>query len=236
MAIPKKNLSSPSTSPTYTPGAVMAVKPQNTISDYKRRLDKSYKAPPPVKGKLPKVPVKPAATDTTDKEYQDLMDQYKGNLAKQKEAAFALYKKNRGALESDLNTTRNSLLGQRGTDLEDIAQNYAARGIGRSSGVYKQAGFDYETGLQERLKNNEKTFNQQAQQEDAQQKESVAAADTDYTENLVNAAKRKVAATEAEAPKAKAKPLPQATPKATPKSAPKKQPRLVSALGNRGIY
>ena len=218
----KKSLSSPGTTPQYAPGTVAAIKPQNTIADYKRRLDKSYKTP--IKGKVPTVDPNTGVITAANQEYQELMNKYKDNLAQQRNAAAQLFNRNRGALEADRETTRNALTKQRGTDLDDIAQSYAARGIGRSSGVYQQAGTDYETTLAERLKNADKTFDQQVQQENAVQKETVGEADTAYNEGLADAAARKAAALEATKkaaattePKAKAKPLPQPVPKKQPK-------------------
>jgi hypothetical protein len=214
----KKNLSSPSISPSYTPGAVRSVGTTPPMVDYKRRLDKSYKGP--IKKAVPKMPVKTGETDQANKEYQALMEQYKGNLAKQRDAAMGLYKQNKGMLEQDLATTRSSLAKQRGMDLNDIADQAAARGIGRSSGIYQQAGADYETSYAERLKNADKTFNQQINQENQTQNETIGDATNEYTEGATAAAAaRKAAAMDAAKQTAapKAKTLPKAAPKPTPK-------------------
>lgn len=217
----KKNLS-PVSAPQYSQGSVPGIRGLATVGDYRGRLAKI--APPPKKGKLPKVAPKVNTGNVADnEEYQGLIAKYKNNLAKQREAAMNLYKKNKGALETDLNTTRESLNKQRGADLNDITEQYAARGIGRTSGIYQQAGVDYETSVAERIKNAEKTYQQQLQQENAAQQENVAEADTEYSEGMAEAAKRKSAAideTKAKAPvapKAKPKPLPKAVPRKTPK-------------------
>lgn len=215
-----KGMSSPISAPQYAQGSVPGIRGMATVGDYKGRLAKVV--PPPKKGKLPKVaPKVNTGNVAANDEYQDLIAKYKGNLAKQREAAMNLYKQNRGALETDLNTTRESITKQRGQDLTDITDQYAARGIGRSSGVLQQAGNDYETAIQDRLKNAEKTYQQQLQQQNAAQQEGNAEADTEYSEGMAEAAKRRTEAN-AEAKKAapvapKAKPLPKAVPRKTPK-------------------
>lgn len=220
----QKNLS-PVSAPSYAQGSVPGIKGQATAGDYRGRLARI--APPPKKKKLPKVaPVVPKVNTgnvADNEEYQDLIAKYKGNLAKQRETAMNLYKRNKGALETDLNTTRESITKQRGADLNDITEQYAARGIGRSSGVYQQAGVDYETAVQDRLKNAEKTYQQQLAQENASQAEATTEADAEYQEGLAEAAKRKTAANaeaKASAPKPKAKPLP------SPIAPKKKQPKF----------
>lgn len=224
----KKNLSSPGTSPQYKPGAVMAIKPQNTIADYQKRLAQSYKTP--IGKKVAPLPVNTGVGEAANKEYMALMEKYKGDLAKQKQAAFALYNKNKTALESGLGSTRETLTKQRGADLEGITESYAARGIGRSSGVYKQAGTDYETNYSQRLKDIEDNYKKQLQQEEGTQKEAVTGADAEYQESMADAAARKAAALEATKKEAvataapKAKPLPKAI--SPVKAAPKKQPKL----------
>lgn len=224
---PRKNLSSPSTSPVYTLGAVQSVRPQSTIADYKRRLDKTYQTP--IKKKVPKITVKPktAVDNSADTEYQALMQKYKGNLEQQRSAAANLFKRNKGALETDLTTTKSALAKQRGADLNDIADQAAARGIGRSSGIYKQAGTDYEMSYAERLKNADSQYNQQLKQEDETQKETMSAADREYAdEAAVAAATRKAAALEAAKEKETATPSPlvKPKPKILPRAAPKPTP------------
>lgn len=216
----KQNLSSPSVSPTYKPGAVSSVKSNAPIVDYKRRLGRAYQSA--VKKKpVAKVPVKGNNSDT---EYTALMNKYKGDLAAQRDAAANLFKRNRGALENDLNTTRDALGKQRGTDLNDIADNAAARGIGRSSGIYQQAGTDYENSYAERLRNADKTFNQQVNQEEETQNDTVKAANASFAEDsAAAAAARKSAALD----KAKATAAP--TPKTVPKAAPKSKTPVIAA-------
>lgn len=221
-----KGMSSPISAPQYAQGSVPGIRGMATVGDYKGRLAKVV--PPPKKGKLPKVaPKVNTGNIAANDEYQDLIAKYKGNLAKQREAAMNLYKQNRGALDMDLNTTRDSITKQRGTDLSDIRDSYAARGIGSSSGVYQQAGADYETAVQDRLKNAEKTYQQQLQQQNAAQQEGNAEADTEYSEGMAEAAKRK---TEANAVAEKTKKLPQG-----PQAAPKKQPKLAPRVTKRGL-
>lgn len=189
---PPRSLASPTTSPAYAQGAVAAVRPQNTIADYKRRFEKTYpKAKPKV---APKVAPKVNTGTAEDNEYADLMNKYKSDLDKQRTAAANLFAKNKGALEADRNTTRESITKQRGADLDDIAQSYAARGIGRTSGIYQQAGADYETSVAERLKNTDKTFDQQIKNAADNQNETVGEIDAAYKESLAEAASRKTAA------------------------------------------
>lgn len=226
----KKNLSSPRTSPVYQPGAIAIIRPQNNIADYQSRLAKSYKTP--IKKKVAPLPVNTGA-DEANQEYTELMNKYKGNLAKQREAAANLFAKNKGALEADRGIARESLLKQRGSDLDDIAQSYAARGIGRSSGIYQQAGTDYESTLADRLKNTEDTFAKQIQREEGTQKETVAEAEGEYGEGLAEAAARKAAALESA--KKEAAPTPKERPKQLPKPiAPKKQAPKYKLVDSRG--
>jgi len=226
VALPKKNLSSPSVSPSYTPGAVKSVKPQATIADYKKRLGEAYQTA--IKKKpIAKVPANTGNTAGADAEYTALMNKYKGDLAQQRNAAANLFKRNKGALETDLNTTKAALGKQRGSDLQDITEQYAARGIGRSSGVYQQAGVDYENNYTERLKNADKTYQQQVAQEAETQNDTVKAADETYADDAaVAAATRKSAALEKAKKTAPTKPAPKAAPKQSPVKAGK--PRLMN--------
>lgn len=216
-----RSLASPTTSPVYAQGAVASVRPQKTIADYKKRFERNYAPPKPKK--LPKVAPQVDTGKGVDNEYQDLMKQYRDNLAQQRNAAAQLFNKNKGSLEANRALTKESITKQRGSDLDDIAQNYAARGIGRSSGVYQQAGIDYETSVAERLKNADKTFDAQIKDEAAAQDASVGEATTAYSESLAEAAARKAAANaeaKAKEPKAKARPLP------SPIAPKKKQPKF----------
>lgn len=196
------------------------MKPKATMADYRGRLNKAYKAPPPKKGKLPQVVPKIDTGTQVNAEYKALMDKYKNDLAKQRDAAAQLFNRNKGMLDADRNITRESLTKSRGSDLEDIAQGYAARGIGRTSGVLKQAGLDYETNVNERLKNLDKTYEAQLKNQNETQNAAVGEATDTYTENMTEAATRKAAALEAE----KKKTVPQA--KKLPQAAPNKQPKL----------
>lgn len=227
MAAQINNLSSPSASPSYIPGAVSSVKPKQTAADYKKRLDNSYKAPP-IKKKAPVIAPN-TGTAAIGKEYQDLMNQYKGNLAKQRETAMQLYNKNKTALDADRNTSRNALTGQRGSDINDITEGYAARGIGRSSGVVQQSGVDYDTSLAERLKNIDQSYNKQAETEQSTQNASIKDATDEYTqqtaEATADAAKRKAAALEAAKKASTANTAPAKT---TPKTVTKAAPKLVN--------
>lgn len=213
----QKNLSSPSTTPQYAPGTVAAIKPQNTIADYKKRLDKSYKTS--IKAKVPKVDPNTGIITAANNEYQALMNKYKGDLAQQRNAAAQLFNKNKGALEAGRNSTREAITKQRGEGLDDIAQSYAARGIGRSSGVYQQAGTDYDTNINERLKNTDKTYEEQLKNAADSEKETIGAADTEYQEGLAEAAARKAAALEET--KAAAAPTTGGAKKPAPKPTPK---------------
>lgn len=218
-----RSLASPTTSPAYTQGAVPSVRPPNAIADYKRRFEKTYpKAKPKAAPKVaPKVNTGVTAEDN---EYQDLMNKYKADLDKQRTAAAQLFTKNKGALEADRATTRESITKQRGADLDDIAQSYAARGIGRTSGIYQQAGADYETSVAERLKNTDKTYDQQIKNAADTQTETVGDIDAAYKESLAEAAGRKAAAN-AEAKAATPKKALPAPPKVAPR--PKHLPKPI---------